>query len=193
MYLVTGLGNPGIKYLKNLHNIGFMAVELLAEKYGAEFKGKGFNGLYAEKIVEGEKVFFLKPQTFMNLSGQCVAAFSSYFKIPPENIVVIYDDVDIEIGALRVRPSGSAGTHNGMRNIVAELGTENFPRIRVGTKPEGEVRADLMDYVLSDIKKEDEPRFAVSIKAAVAAADDFIHGKNIEEIMCEYNGGRRGI
>ncbi len=186
MYLVVGLGNPGLKYLKNLHNIGFMAVELLAEKYGAEFNKKGYKGVYAEKNAGGEKVFFLKPQTFMNLSGESVAEFSSYFRIPPERIIVIYDDVDIAIGCLRVRAGGSAGTHNGMRNIVSHLGTENFPRIRVGTKPERQV--EMIDYVLSDIRKEDEPRFAVSIKAAVAAADDFIRGKSIEEIMCAYNG-----
>ena len=165
-----------------------MAVELLAEKYGAEFDKKGFKGVFGEKKINGEKVFFLKPQTYMNASGECIREFSDYYKIPPENILVIYDDVDIAIGSLRFRPFGSAGTHNGMRDIVSRLGTENFPRIRVGTKPEEPV--NMIDYVLSDIKKEDEPRFAVSIKAAVAAADDFIRGKSAEEIMCLYNGSK---
>ena len=124
MILIAGLGNPGTKYLKTLHNVGFMAVELLAEKNGAEFDKKGFKGLFGTKTIGGEKVVFLKPQTFMNLSGESIREIAAYFKIPSENILVIYDDIDIDIGALRIRKSGAAGTHNGMRNIVGELGTE---------------------------------------------------------------------
>lgn len=186
MYLVVGLGNPGSKYLKNLHNIGFMAVELLAEKYGVDFDKKGFKALYGLKTVDGEKIIFLKPQTFMNLSGESLREITSYFKIPSENVIVVYDDIDIDIGSLRIRKSGTAGTHNGMRNIVKELGTENFPRVRVGTKPVGEY--DILSYVLSDIKKEDEPKFRFSINEAVAACDEFIHGKKIDDVMCAHNG-----
>lgn len=185
MKLVVGLGNPGLKYLKNLHNIGFMAVELLAEKYGVSFNKKGFKGEYGEKNINGEKVIFLKPQTFMNLSGDCVQELSAFYKIPTQNILVIYDDLDIAIGYIRIRANGSAGTHNGMRSIVSRLGTTDFPRIRVGTKPE--VDYEIIDYVLSDIRKEDEPRFRQSIRASVDAADYFINGAKIDDVMCKFN------
>ncbi len=185
MYLVAGLGNPGIKYLKTYHNLGFMAVELLAEKNGVTFNKKGFNGEYGEKKIGGEKVIFLKPQTFMNLSGECIREISAFYKIPPENIIVIYDDVDIPVGTLRIRKSGSAGTHNGMRNIVACLNSTSFPRVRIGTKPNGEY--DLLTYVLSDIRKEDEPLFKISVNKAVDAVDEIISGKAIEDVMQKYN------
>lgn len=168
-----------------------MAVELLAEKNGVSFDKKGFKGVFGTKTIGSEKVIFLKPQTFMNLSGECIREISAYFKVPSENILVIYDDIDIDIGALRVRKSGSSGTHNGMRNIEKELGTENFPRIRIGTKPVGEY--DIMSYVLSDIKKEDEPKFRFSVNEAVAAADEFIRGKKIDDVMCAHNAKKPQI
>ena len=186
MYLVVGLGNPGVKYLKTLHNMGFMAVELLAEKHGVSFNKKGFKGEYGEKNVGGERVIFLKPQTYMNASGESVSAIASFYKIPPENVLVIYDDVDIPIGSIRIRKSGSAGTHNGMKSVVECLGTTEFPRIRIGTKPEGDV--ELIDYVLSDVKKEDEPKFKVSVNKAVDAADEMIRGEPIDVVMGRYNG-----
>ncbi len=185
MKIVVGLGNPGLKYLKNLHNLGFMAVELLAEKHGVTFNKKGFKGLYGEKNISGEKIIFLKPQTFMNLSGDCVQEISAFYKVAPQDILVIYDDLDIAIGYVRIRANGSAGTHNGMRSIVQRLGATDFPRIRIGTKPENNY--EIIDYVLSDIKKEDEPRFRQSVNVAVDAANDFINGKKIEDVMCKYN------
>lgn len=163
-----------------------MAVELLAEKNGVSFNKKGFKGEYGEKNIDGEKVIFLKPQTFMNLSGESVAAVASFYKIPTENIIIIYDDIDIAIGSMRLRPSGSAGTHNGMRSIVQCLGSQNFPRIRIGTKPEGEY--DIINYVLSDVKKDDEPRFKVSVNKAVDAADMLIRGAAVDSVMCKFNG-----
>ncbi len=163
-----------------------MAVELLAEKNGVSFNKKGFKGEYGEKNIDGEKVIFLKPQTFMNLSGESVAAVASFYKIPTENIIIIYDDLDIAIGSMRLRPSGSAGTHNGMRSIVQCLGSQNFPRIRIGTKPEGEY--DIINYVLSDVKKDDEPRFKVSVNKAVDAADMLIRGATVDSVMCKFNG-----
>ena len=186
MYLVVGLGNPGIKYLKNLHNLGFMAVELLAEQNGVTFGKKGFKGEYGEKNIDGNKVIFLKPQTFMNLSGESISEISSFYKIPPENIIVIYDDIDIPIGSLRIRRSGSAGTHNGMRNIVSCLNTTDFPRVRIGTKPSGDY--EILSYVLSDIKKEDEPLFKISVNRAVDAVNELIHGNSFENVMQKYNG-----
>ncbi|MBR2336340.1 MAG: aminoacyl-tRNA hydrolase [Clostridia bacterium] len=185
MKLVVGLGNPGLKYLKNLHNLGFMAVELLAEKHGVSFNKKGFKGIYGEKNISGEKVIFLKPQTYMNLSGDCVQELSAFYKIPTKDILVIYDDLDIAIGYVRIRANGSAGTHNGMRSIVQRLGSTDFPRVRIGTKPE--VDYEIIDYVLSDIRKEDEPRFRLSVGVAVDASDAFIHGVKIEDVMCKFN------
>lgn len=185
MKLVVGLGNPGIKYLKNLHNLGFMAVELLAERYGVSFNKKAFKGEYGEKNINGEKVIFLKPQTFMNLSGDCVQELSAFYKIPTKDILVLYDDLDIAIGYIRIRANGSAGTHNGMRSIVSRLGTTDFPRVRIGTKPE--VDYEIIDYVLSDIRNDDIPRFKQSIGVAVDAADMFIKGSKIDDVMCKYN------
>lgn len=188
MKLIVGLGNPGLKYLKNLHNLGFMAVEMLAEKHGVTFNKKGFKGIYGEKNVGGEKIIFLKPQTFMNLSGDCVQEISAFYKIAPQDILVMYDDLDIAIGAVRIRANGSAGTHNGMRSIVSRLSSTDFPRIRIGIKPE--VNYEIIDYVLSDIRKDDEPRFRHSVGVAVDAADDFINGKTIDQVMCTYNSKR---
>ena len=188
MKLVVGLGNPGLKYLKNLHNLGFMAVELLAEKYGVDFNKKGFKGIYGEKNINGEKVVFLKPQTYMNLSGESVQAIAAFYKIKVEDILVIYDDLDIAIGYVRIRANGSAGTHNGMRSIVSCLNSTAFPRVRIGTKPE--VNYEIVDYVLSDIKKEDEPRFRQAITVAVDASDAFIHGNTIDQVMCKFNGNK---
>ena len=185
MKLVVGLGNPGLKYLKNLHNLGFMAVELLAEKHGVSFNKKGFKGIYGEKNIAGEKVIFLKPQTYMNLSGESVQELSTFYKIPTKDILVMYDDLDIAIGFVRIRANGSAGTHNGMRNIVQMLGATDFPRVRIGIKPETDYK--IIDYVLSDIRKDDEPRFRQSVNLAVDSADAFIQGMPIEDVMCKFN------
>ena len=188
MKLVVGLGNPGIKYLKNLHNLGFMAVELLAERHGVAFNKKGFKGLYGEKNINGEKVVFLKPQTFMNLSGESVQELAAFYKIEPKDILIVYDDLDIARGSVRIRAKGSAGTHNGMRSVVSRLGSTDFPRVRIGIKPE--VDYAIIDYVLSDIRKDDEPRFRQSIGVAVDACDCFIHGDGIDAVMCKFNGAK---
>ena len=169
MIIVAGLGNPEPKYAKNLHNLGFMAIDKLAEKYGAEFEKNGFKAKYSVKTVNGEKVAFLKPQTYMNLSA--------------------YDDLDIPVGRIRVRANGTSGTHNGMRNIVKELGSTDFPRVRIGSKPVAPV--NILDYVLSDIKKEDAGDYAFAINLAACALDDFIRGEKIENIEGKYNGAKR--
>lgn len=187
MYLIVGLGNPDAKYLKTMHNMGFMAIDILADKMGVEFNKKGFKGVYGMTTVKGEKVILLKPMTYMNLSGSSVQEALSFYKIPKSNLLVIYDDLDINIGSLRIRGKGSAGTHNGMRDIVSKISGEDFPRIRVGIKPVNDSRG-IIDYVLSDIKKEDEATFKTVLTKASDACYDFANGKNIEEIMCKYNG-----
>lgn len=185
MYIVAGLGNPDSKYSRNFHNLGFMAIDCLAGRHGVKFEKSGYRGKYSIININGEKVIFVKPQTYMNLSGECIQAIASYYKIPSEKIIVVYDDIDIPIGSVRIRANGSAGTHNGMRNIVSELGTTDFPRVRIGIKPDRPYV--LIDYVLSDIRGEDSAAFTETIKIAADALDDFIQGEPIEHIMCRYN------
>lgn len=167
MYLIAGLGNPGLKYKKTPHNAGFMAADALAKELGARFSKRG-NGKVAEARVGGEKVIIVKPQTFMNLSGDCIAPLANYYKIPPEHIVVCYDDKDLEPGKLRIRENGSAGSHNGMKSIIGRLGTQNFPRIRMGIGAPAGMR--LMDYVLHKLSKEEQAAYSAMAKDAAAAA-----------------------
>lgn len=187
MYLVVGLGNPDVKYLKTMHNMGFMAVDILADKLSVQFNKKAFKGVVAETFVNGEKVVILKPHTYMNLSGDSVIEALTFYKIPLEKMLVIYDDLDIEIGAIRIREKGSAGTHNGMRDIVKKISSENFARVRVGIKPRNDSR-QIIDYVLSDIKKDDEATFKEVLSKSAEVAEAFIKGKSLEEIMRKYNG-----
>lgn len=185
MYIVAGLGNPGTEYSRNLHNLGFMTIDKLAEKYGVKFEKSGFSAKYSIINVNGVKVMFIKPQTFMNLSGVALRAAASYYKVPTGNIIVAYDDVDIPIGSVRIRQSGSAGTHNGMRSIVNELGSTEFPRVRIGIKPDRPF--SLIDYVLSNVRAEDVSSFDSAINVATDAIDEFIKGDSIEKIMCRHN------
>lgn len=185
MYIVAGLGNPGAEYSRNLHNLGFMTIDKLAEKYGVKFEKSGFSAKYSIINVNGVKVMFIKPQTFINLSGVALRAAASYYKVPTGNIIVAYDDVDIPIGSVRIRQSGSAGTHNGMRSIVNELGSTEFPRVRIGIKPDRPF--SLIDYVLSNVRAEDVSSFDSAINIATDAIDEFIKGDSIEKIMCRHN------
>ena len=187
MYIVVGLGNPDKKYLNTMHNLGFMAVDKIAKKLGASFNKKGFKGEYALIDVNGEKVMLLKPQTYMNLSGESVVPAMNFYKVLPSNLIVLYDDLDINIGSIRIRKNGSAGTHNGMRNIVSLLGSSDFPRVRIGTKPENDSR-DIIDYVLSNIKQEDKERFAVSIEKSADAVISLLKGVTLDNVMNKFNG-----
>ena len=152
MKLIVGIGNPGSVYEGTYHNIGFMAVTKLADNMGASFDKAKFNSIYAEAKIKDEKVFIIKPLTYMNLSGEAVRAFASFYKIPPEDIIVFCDDIDIPKGEIRYREKGSGGTHNGLKNIVHNLSSENFKRIRIGAG--NDKNMDLKDYVLSKIDEE---------------------------------------
>jgi PTH1 family peptidyl-tRNA hydrolase len=187
MYVVVGLGNPDKKYLNTLHNVGFMAVDKIAEKLNANFDKKGFKGVYSQVTVGGEKVILLKPLTYMNLSGESVTAVMNFYKLQPQNLIVIYDDLDINIGSLRIRKNGSAGTHNGMRNIVSLLGSGEFTRMRIGTKPENDSRS-IIDYVLSDIKPADKDRFNKVIDKTANAVISLLEGSTIDVVMNKFNG-----
>lgn len=187
MKVIAGLGNPDKKYARTMHNMGFMAVDRLAEELNIDFDKKGFKGVYAEYTFGGEKFIIIKPQTYMNLSGECVREVLNFYKISPENLMVVYDDLDINIGSVRIRQKGSSGTHNGLRNIVLNVQSENFPRIRIGTKPE-RAGADIIDYVLSNIPKSEEEKFNSALNRAAGALKDYISGKSFDEIMRKYNG-----
>lgn len=184
MYIIAGLGNPGRKYENTRHNMGFIAVDLLAEKYGIKVDKIKFKALVGEGRIAGQKVLLVKPQTYMNLSGESIREVMSFYKEGIENLIVIYDDIDIPTGTIRVRKKGSAGTHNGMRNIVYLLQDDNFPRIRVGIGSDKKV--DLINYVTGGVTKgEKELLEGALVKAADAAAA--IVEKGIEKAMNEYN------
>lgn len=173
MYLVAGLGNPGDDYAYTWHNCGFLALEMLADKNKIVLNKSKFKGVYGQGRIGGEQVILVKPQTFMNNSGECIAPLARYYNIEPSHVIVIYDDIDIPTSKVRVRPSGSAGTHNGMKSVIACLGTRNFPRVRIGTGPVPEHR-ELVEYVLSGIPKDIRPEVFASFETAVKATEELI-------------------
>lgn len=184
MYIIVGLGNPGRKYENTRHNMGFIALDLLAEKYGIKIDKIKFKALVGEGRIAGQKVLLVKPQTFMNLSGQSVVEVMNFYKEEIENLIVIYDDIDIPTGSIRLRKKGSAGTHNGMRNIVYLLGEDTFPRIRVGIGSQKKV--DLINYVIGGVSKGEKELLEDALTRAADAAACIVE-KGIERAMNEYN------
>ncbi len=189
MKLIVGLGNPDKEYLNTFHNLGFMSVDKTAELIGAEFSKKKCNALLAEIKLGGEKIILAKPLTYMNLSGTAVRELINFYKIGLKDILVIYDDYDLPKGNVRIRENGSAGTHNGMRNIIKELGSGEFSRVRIGFKPTVATPVPLIDLVLSGIKPEDKPIFDEAVLRAGKAGEAFAKGETIQNIMQRYNGG----
>ena len=179
------MGNPGKTYEKNYHNLGFMSIDKTAEKLGVSFNKKGRQGIYGETNVNGEKVLLVKPQTYMNNSGECVQAFMTFYKCKPQDVLVIYDDIDIDKGCLRYRTKGSSGTHNGMRSITAHIGQE-FKRLRVGAKKTNP-DIPLIDYVLMNMTKEDEEILTPAIIRAGDCGVDFAKGFTDDDLMAIYN------
>lgn len=173
MYLIVGLGNPGNKYEKTRHNVGFMAIDKIAEKLGIDVNKIKFKGLFGQATYKGEKVILLKPQTYMNNSGESVVPFFNYYNIEIENLIVLVDDIDIDFGMVRVKKKGSAGTHNGMKSIINLMGKSDFPRIKiaVGKKPSF---MDLANFVLSNFNKEESQILEKEIDLAVDAVFDII-------------------
>ncbi len=186
MYLIVGLGNPDKKYEKTFHNMGFIAAGDVAEILGVKFKKKECEASVAEAFVGGEKVIIARPLTYMNNSGRAVKQLMSKYKIAPENLLVIYDDYDLPKGKVRIRAQGSAGTHNGMRSIIGETGIKDFARIRIGIRDE-ELNVPIIDYVLSEIRKDDYELFATACHKAGEAAADFVRGMRIDLVMGKYN------
>ncbi len=188
MKLIVGLGNPEDKYKNTFHNLGFMAVDKIASVLGVSFSKEKCRALLADAKMGGEKIILAKPLTYMNLSGESVRELLSFYKIDLKDMLVIYDDFDIEKGVVRIRESGSAGTHNGMRNILLHTSSGNFPRVRIGFKPLEDMRIPLIDYVLSGIKEQDRPKIDKAIEVATKAGVDFCEGMAIGTIMQKYNG-----
>ena len=185
MYLIVGLGNPEPEYSYTRHNMGFDTINKLAKKYEIDLSRNKFNGLYGNGVVEGEKVILLKPQTFMNLSGQSVKAFIDFYKIPMENVMVIYDDMDVEVGDIKIRKKGGPGTHNGAKSIVHELVSEDFPRIRVGIgKPVDEY--DAIDYVIGKIEEEIYKKLEEGIQKAALGIIEYLKN-GIDTAMNKFN------
>ncbi len=174
MKIIVGLGNIGDKYANNRHNVGFMTLDLLFEKLGCDKwkESSKLKAFTAEATQEGRKILLAKPTTFMNLSGEAVQAILNFYKETPENLTVIYDDLDLPLGTTRTREKGSAGTHNGMKSIIQHLGTEEFERIRLGIESRGDLTPEQQDtssYVLSDFTKEEKALIEKAIEEVVDA------------------------
>lgn len=189
MYIIAGLGNPGKQYETTRHNVGFRVIDILADRMGICADEKKHKALCGRGILEGQKTILLKPQTFMNLSGESIRSAADFYKAEPQNIIIIYDDISLEPGQLRIRGKGSAGGHNGVKNIIAHLGTQEFPRIKVGIgeKPRG---MDLADYVLSRFSKGEQEMMEEAYKEAADAAAVFL-SQGIAEAMNRFNGKRK--
>ena len=185
-FLIAGLGNPGKQYENTRHNVGFDAVDLLVDEYRVPSSGKQHKAMYGKGVIAGQKVILAKPLTYMNLSGESVRALVDYYKInPEEELIVIYDDISLEPGKIRIRKKGSAGGHNGIKNIIAQLGTQNFQRIKVGVgeKPKG---WDLADYVLGHFSKEDRGLVDDALKRAAGAVELMVQGE-VDQAMNQFN------
>lgn len=188
MKLIVGLGNPGDKYKNTRHNAGFLAIDHLSEYFGFDKFKKidKFKARVSEGQINGDRALLLKPQTFMNLSGDSVQSVMSFYKIPIENLIVIYDDVDIAYGSLKVRPHGSPGGHNGMRSIAQQLGTQEFIRIRLGIMSPEEFKGALEDYVLGRLTIDQEDDL-ISVIRELPAIIEMLEKEGIEEVMQRYN------
>lgn len=172
-WLVVGLGNPGEKYAKTRHNMGFLTLDLLAEKENIRVDRIKFKAVTAQADFGGARCLLMKPQTFMNLSGEAVREAAQFYKIPPEKVLVIYDDISLPVGKIRVRPSGSAGGHNGIKNIIAHLGTDKFPRVKVGVGAPGQ-DGDMIDWVIGNPSQAERKILQDSFERAIGAAECII-------------------
>lgn len=187
MFLIVGLGNPEEKYFKTFHNMGYLAAGDAAALLGAKFKKKECEASVAEGYLGGEKVIVARPLTYMNASGRAVKQLMARYKLTHGEIVVLYDDYDLPKGHVRIRPSGSAGTHNGMRSVIAETGMTEFARIRIGIR-DPEVNIPIINYVLSEVKKEDYDLFTAACGRAAEAAVALAKGERLDLVMNRYNG-----
>lgn len=185
-YIICGLGNPGVKYEDTRHNVGFMVIDTLCEKYGLSCKKLKFKSLTCDAAISGKRCLIMKPTTFMNNSGEAVTAAMEFYKIPPERTIIVYDDISLEPGRLRIRRKGSDGGHNGIKSIIYLSGKDTFPRIKMGVGAKPHPDYELKDWVLGRFKKEDGEKLEQCFDNAVACLELMVAGKT-DEAMNKYN------
>ena len=186
-FLVVGLGNPGKEYAATRHNAGFLALDFLAQRLGTSIDRARFRGLVGEGVLDGHRLLLLKPQTFMNLSGESVREAAAFYHIPPERVIVLYDDVNFDVGRIRVRGKGSDGGHNGMKSIIYQLASDNFPRIRIGVGQKPHPDFDLADWVLSTFSAEQMKTLCASFETVAGGLSHLLAG-NLPAAMQLCNG-----
>ena len=184
MYIIVGLGNPGNEYKNTRHNIGFDAIEAIAEKYNIDINREKFKGVYGEGFINNEKVILFMPTTYMNLSGEAVGPIMNFYKLTEDDLIVIYDDISLDVGRIRLREKGSAGGHNGIKSLIANLGTDVFSRIKVGV---GQPKGDLVKHVLGKFSDEEREILNKLLDEVVNATEEIIK-TNTKEAMNKYNG-----
>lgn len=185
-YLIVGLGNPGQQYERTRHNAGFMVMDALAQRLGTDIKKLKYKALYADTVISGKRCLVMKPQTFMNNSGQSVQEAMAYFNIPVENVIIVYDDISLEPGKLRIRRKGSDGGHNGIKSIIYLTGEDTFPRIKMGVGKKPHPKFDLADWVLSRFNDEDKKSLDEAAQKACDSIELIVAGK-IDEAMNKFN------
>lgn len=185
-YLIVGLGNPGRQYEITRHNAGWLCMDMLSDRLKVKINKIKFKSTIGEADINGHRCLLMKPQTFMNLSGEAVGEACKFYKIPPENVIVIFDDISLPCGALRIRRKGSAGGHNGIKSIIQHLGSDNFPRIKLGVGDKPHADFDLADYVLSNFSKDEIPMMKQAMEKACDALDYLTDGK-IDQAMSKFS------
>lgn len=185
MYLIVGLGNPEEEYSKTRHNMGFNTINKISQQYNIEVKQNKFQALYGSGMIEKEKVILLKPQTYMNLSGESVKEVAEFYNLKPEEIIVIYDDIDIEKGYIKIRKKGGAGSHNGMKSVVEELQSTDFARIRVGIG-QPEFKSDMINYVIGKVPQEEQEILQQGVEKAAKAVEEILKN-GIDIAMNKFN------
>ena len=185
-YIVAGLGNPGAKYEMTRHNAGFLAMDLLAINKNIDIKRLKHHSLVADAQIGGKRCLIMKPQTMMNNSGEAIGEAARFYKIPPENVIIVYDDISLDVGQTRIRRKGSAGGHNGIKSIIAHLGSENFPRVKVGVGKKPTPEYDLVNWVLGRFPKEQEKDLKSALVNSVSALELIVSG-DIDKAMNLYN------
>lgn len=183
MYLIVGLGNPGREYANTRHNAGYMALDILAERFGIDIRRHNFRSVFGEGRIGSEKVVLAKPETFMNNSGFAVRDLLNWYKVGHDHLIVVYDDADIPVGTLRMREKGSAGTHNGMKSIVYQLGFDDFPRVRVGI---GGAEHGMIGHVLGAFSDEEQPAVKAALEDAATAVELIVKGR-MQEAQARFN------
>lgn len=186
-WMVVGLGNPGANYDRTRHNVGFRTLDLLAKQLGAKVDKVKCKSLLGTAVLDGEKLLLVKPQTYMNSSGQAVLWASQFYKIVTSHIIVLSDDISLPVGKIRVRAEGSAGGHNGLKSIIAELGSQSFPRVRIGVGEKPHSDYDLADWVLSNFSAQEEKVLAPAIENAAGAVLELVKN-GVQSAAAAYNG-----